>query len=320
MEKKKVTKHAVGDVYFFLDEFLSEHKKENFKITGIEFSNLGAQGREPLFDISHSNTRDIFAYWKDENKNCVVISTPAPGYEIKAPESLYHFFGGKRHPRLQINYLDVTHLDVSDTTDFTYCFLLFGYSSRKKTKDAKIIGLETWDVNSGKNFGNMFDKAFPSNKNINLNLSSWRFSQEVKISFMNMFQYFGEQAIEVILDVSGWNTENVDDFDQMFEDFAPRAKIVELKEIEKWRLGAGPISLKYMFANFAVNAIEVKIKGIENWKMHNKMDVSGMFANFAPNSDWYPNLSKWDMKGILPYKHEEFAAGLFFKIREPEWV
>ena len=44
-----------------------------------------------------------------------------------------------------------------------------------------------------------------------------------------------------------------------------------------------------------------------------------MFAKFAPNSDWYPNLSKWDMKGILSYKHEEFATGLFFKIREPEW-
>lgn len=289
MEKKKVTKHAVGDVYFFLDEFLSEHKKENFKITDIEFSNLGAQGREPLFDISYSKTRDIFAYWKDENKNCVVISTPAPGYEIKAPESLYHFFGGKRSPRLQINHLDVTHLNVSDTTDFAYCFLLFGYSSRKKTKDAKIIGLETWDVSNGKNFENMFDRAFPFNESINLNLSSWRFGEKEEISFYEMFHCFGQQASKVILDVNGWSPESVYAFTKMFKQFAFHAKAVELK-------------------------------GIEKWKMHNKMDVSKMFTKFAPNSDWYPNLSKWDMKGNLPYKHEEFAAGLFFKIREPEWV
>ena len=98
MEKKKVTKHAVGDVYFFLDEFLSKHKKENFKITGLEFSNLGAQGRRPLFDASRSQKGTIMAYWKDDSKSCVEISAPEPGYEVKAPKSLCSFFSWRSWP------------------------------------------------------------------------------------------------------------------------------------------------------------------------------------------------------------------------------
>ena len=286
--KKNVTKHMLGDVYLFLDSYLSEHIEENLVVTSLEFSNLGAQGRTPLFDASYTETGDIMAYWKDKNKKCIVISAPEPGYEIKAPKKMSFFFGGEFSHHFKITHLDVTHLDVSDTTDFAYCFLLFGYNSREKTKDVKIIGLETWDVSNGKNFENMFDRAFPFNESINLNLSSWRFSEKEEITFYEMFHCFGQQASKVILDVNGWSPESVYAFTKMFKQFAFHAKTVELK-------------------------------GIEKWKMHNKMDVSKMFVKFAPNSDWYPNLSKWDMKGNLPYKHEEFAAGLFFKIREPEW-
>lgn len=288
-KKGRVTANMVGDVYCLIDKFLSKYQKENFKVTGLEFSNLGAQGRIPLFDATYSKKGTIMAYWKDELQNCIVITAPEPGYEIKAPKCLRHFFDEQKNSCFHPTYLDVSHLDVSNTTDFSYCFFLFGYSPRKKTKDVKIIGLETWDVSNGKDFRNMFDRAFPFNESINLNLSSWRFSKREEISFYEMFHCFGKQASKVILDISGWDTTNVDSFAQMFKQFAFHAKTVELK-------------------------------GIEKWKMHNKMDVSRMFAKFAPNSDWYPNLSKWDMKGNLPYKHKEFAVGLFFKIREPEWI
>ena len=289
-QKKKVTKHIVGDVYCLVDEFLSKHRKENFKITGIEFSNLGAQRRKPLFDATHSKKGTIMAYWKDESQNCIVITAPEPGFEIKAPKSLRHFFNGERNNHFHPTHLDVSHLDVSNTTNFYKCFRSFGSTSVKgESKPSEIIGLETWDVSNGKIFDFMFDRAFPQNKSISLNLSSWRFSQEAKITFWDMFQRFGGQANKVTLDVSGWNTENVCEFGQIFKQFASCAKTVELKGIEGWRLGIGNICL------------------------------SQTFERCASASEYYLDLSNWTEKCNLKPDMDRFATGTFFKIKEPVW-
>lgn len=290
MEKKKITKHIVGDVYCLVDEFLSKHRKENFKITGLEFSNLGAQGRVPLFDATYSKKGTIMAYWKDELQNCIVITAPEPGYEIKAPKCLWHFFNGQKNSCFRPTHLDVSHLDVSNTTDFSCCFKRFGFGEKnEETTSSKIIGLEAWDVSSGKNFDFMFDEAFPQNKSISLNLSSWRFSQEAKITFWDMFQRFGGRANKVTLDVSGWNTENVCEFSQMFKCFAAHAKEVELKGIEGWRLGPGPISLNYTFDDFAKASTC-------------RLDLSG-----------------WSTGCTQKPRMENFSRGGFFKIKEPTW-
>ena len=288
--KKNVTKHVLGDVYLFLDSYLSEHIEENLVVTGLEFSNLGAQGRTPLFDASYTETGDIMAYWKDSHRNCIVITAPQPGYEIKSPRRMCSFFHGDVCHYFKITHLDVTHLDVSNTTDFSCCFKRFGFGEKnEETPSSEIIGLETWDVSNGIDFGYMFEQAFPLNKAIKLNLSSWRFNQKAGINFWNMFQRFGQQASKVILDISGWNTENVFEFGQMFKNFAPHAKIVELKGIEDWRLGTGSISLDYTF------------------------------DGFAKESSCCLDLSKWSIGRTQRPRMENFSNGVFFRIKEPRW-
>lgn len=115
-----------------------------------------------------------------------ILESPALSFPIQEPrgEGLY-----------KITHLDVTHLDVSNTTDFGYCFKKFGFGEKnKETTSSKIIGLEAWNVSSGKIFDFMFEQAFPFNESINLNLSSWRFSEKEEISFYYMFHCFGQQA------------------------------------------------------------------------------------------------------------------------------
>lgn len=105
-----------------------------------------------------------------------------------------------------------------------------------------------------------------------------------------MFKYFGFQANEVILDVSGWNIEYVYNFFRTFAYFAPFAKVVELKGIENWRLGTGTITMKYAFNNFA------KESGY-------CLDLSELSKECT---------TKPDMEG--------FAKGAFFRIKEPKWA
>ena len=283
--KKKVTKHVVGDVGHYLRQYIDTHKEEKLEVSGVEFSNLGAQGREPLFDVSYDQKGTIMAYWKDECKNCIVISAPEPGFEIKAPKSLCNYFRGWR-----LSYLDVSHLDVSHTTDFSQCFRQFGsLSVGDDGVSSKIIGLEAWDVSEGRDFSFMFDYFLPSNKAINLNLSSWQFNQKTRISFWGMFKNFGPKADEIILDVNGWNVTKGYDFDWIFGKFAPHAKAVELKGVENWRLGTNLASLDHAFDDFA------KASSC-------RLDLSGWSAGCTQK----PSM-------------EDFSKGVFFRIKEPRW-
>lgn len=283
-QKKKVTKHIVGDVYCLVDEFLSKHRKENFKITGIEFSNLGAQGRRPLFDATHSKKGTIMAYWKDESQNCIVITAPEPGFEIKAPKSLRHFFNGERNNHFHPTHLDVSHLDVSNTTDFEGCFWGFGQHG-----ESKIKGLETWDVSHGTKFFGMFERAFSNNEIVSLDLSSWCFQMTKEINMASMFRDFAGWSKDVTLNLKDWQVFTVGNFESMFDGFASEAK-------------------------------RVKISGVEEWSVGHGYNFNRMFRDFAPQSNCRLNLSNWNKTGKLVGSHEEFSDGTFFKIREPEWT
>lgn len=291
--KKKVTKNEVCSILDRITQWQSEvyyKTAEVPEVHGIVFSNEGSKGRPALFDASENETKDIFAYLLDEDKGIIEISAPEPGYEIKAPESLENYFARpglynqKRKLIQGLTYLDVSHLDVSQSTNFFACFEKYGYF---ESSPAELKGLETWDVSQGEDFSYMFRHAFPQNENIFLNLSSWRFTQKTRIRFQNMFQDFGKQADKVFLNVSGWNTTNVYSFDLMFDSFAPHAKTVELKGVEDWRLGTGVILLGYVFYNFAVES-----------SCH--LDLSKWSANCS---------EKPIMKG--------FAEGTFSRIQEP---
>ena len=172
-EKKKVTPHVVGDICRLVDYYLREHKEEDKKISGIIFSNEGAKGREPLFDASNSKTGDIFAYWEDEEKGVICISAKESGFEVKAPKNMQHFFSSWRRSDFLITYLDVTHLDVSKTTNFEDCFRNFGGNASLSMKaPACLVGLETWDVSNGFCFDCMFFNAFLDNESVTLDLSN----------------------------------------------------------------------------------------------------------------------------------------------------
>ncbi len=66
----KTTEHTIGNVYFKIFDWKCKMASNGkpVEVFGMVFSNEGSKGRDPLFDISKSQTGDIFAYWKDEKK------------------------------------------------------------------------------------------------------------------------------------------------------------------------------------------------------------------------------------------------------------
>lgn len=127
MKKKKVTKNILGNVFRKLQTYLSKMPQgERPRIDGIIFSNKGAMGREPILDASLNETKDIMVYWHDNEKHIFEVTAVEPGYEIKTPEDMTAYFAYFNSGLMRLKYLDVTHLDVSQTQNFNYCFWGFG--------------------------------------------------------------------------------------------------------------------------------------------------------------------------------------------------
>lgn len=290
MTKKKTTRHVIGDVYAKIREWqLDTYPNGAYPfVRGIIFSNEGSKGRNPLFDISKNKTEDIWVYWEDESNGLLEISAPEPGLEIKAPKSLENFFSNNFYNSYYnlsrgICYLDVSHLDVSKTTNFQGCFREFGTFER-----SEIVGLSNWDVSNGKNFAGMFFKAFPHSSDVCLDLSSWKFSKACRSTLYGLFEDFAEKASKVELKLD-WDTSNVTRFKKMFNGFAPMAE-------------------------------DVKIVGIENWAVGQAECFYDMFKNFAQKSNCKLDLTSWSKDHPLLADHYSFSENLFFRIKEPAWV
>lgn len=282
----KVTKEPVGSIFHLIREWrMTTPSYLGIKIHGIIFSNEGAKGREPLFDATEFRKKEIFAYWENRVEGILCISAPEPGYEILAPKVMYRFFSGIECSMMGSNlqFLDVTHLDVSKTTVFSGCFQEFGEGGK-----VELIGIDSWNVRNGMDFSKFFYGAFPHNDEVNLNLSTWNFWKDGRVVLNSFFDTFAKSAQMVNL--------NID-----------------------WQLN-GCSELGYMFADFAASAIDVKIAGIENWNVQHVADFHAMFDHFSPNSNFRLDLWNWSAEAPLLANHEDFAYKTFFKIKEPKWA
>ena len=232
IQAKRVTEDSLGPLYNMLDDYILKKGNEIPPVTGIIFSNRGADGRKPLFDATENKTKEIMAYWYDEEKHIIEITAKESGYEIRSPESMNYFFYNRPYENFLISYLDVSHLDVSNVSDFSCCFRDFGYvipGDVGKGIKSEIIGLETWDVINGEDFSFMFSDAFNKNDTVELNLSTWHFNSQKPIKFIGTFENLGWKVYKVSLDITGWPVATKNNYCDIFSGFAPHAETVQVK-------------------------------------------------------------------------------------------
>lgn len=245
IQTKRITENSLGPLYKILDDYIRLNERKTFDVNGIIFSNRGADGRKPLFDATENKKKEIMAYWYDEEKHIIEITAKESGYEIRSPESMNYFFYNRPYENFLISYLDVSHIDVSDVSDFSCCFRDFGYivpGDVGKGVKSEIIGLETWDVVNGEDFSFMFSDAFNKNDTVELNLSMWRFNSQKPIKFIGTFENLGWKVNKVSLDITGWPIATKNSYCDIFSGFAPHAETVQINNdwagvlaLEKYR-------------------------------------------------------------------------------------
>lgn len=108
IQTKRITENSLGPLYKILDDYILKKGNKIPLVTGIIFSNRGADGRKPLFDATENKTKEIMAYWYDEKKGIIEITAKESGYEIRSPESMNYFFYNRPYENFLIYYLDVS--------------------------------------------------------------------------------------------------------------------------------------------------------------------------------------------------------------------
>lgn len=215
MEKGRKTTQCTLNLSFFRDS-ISITKKEGYKITRISFSKLGKDHMTALRECQNkfynigtkdkNGFNDIYGFIIKRplaGEYSYIITGPEQGAYIKAPQNMSFAFSGFGTSRLkELRQIDVSGLDVSQTTSFSNCFCDVG---NYRKMGVHILGLEKWNTSKAQNM-------------------------------QGMFRNFCTQAKVVNLDLSSFDVSSVREFGNMFENCAHKADTFNIRGIENWKL------------------------------------------------------------------------------------
>jgi hypothetical protein len=110
-------------------------------------------------------------------------------------------------------YYDLRKLDTSRVTNMSYMFN--GASSKGPTTEIILLGLENFDTSNVTNMDYMFTNAFSRDNDIDLSgLANWDVSNVTSMEAIFAGMQSREGTFE--LDLSGWDTRNCENMDDMF--------------------------------------------------------------------------------------------------------
>ena len=166
---------------------------------------------------------------------------------------------------------------------------------------------------------NMFHAASNSVDDVYLDLSTFDTSNVETIR--SIFLYFGSHATNsVSVNVTGWDIRKITDLSGIFFDFGRRAKNVSIIGLETWDT-SNVTDMSKMFIQCAEEAYTFSIGDIGGWNTSNVTNMERMFCEMA--DDRRPafslDLSGWDVSKVT--NHSLFRYNIFGdKIIEPNWV
>lgn len=226
-------------------------------------------------------------------------------------DSTLYYMGGDVYPEVSYDNVKfemygLENWDVSNVKNMDQLF----YGVGRFTNDITISDYSNWDTSNVENMDGMFylvGQGYESTTSSNLitdtklhinGFENWNVSK-VKI-MCYMFSYLGATAENVYLDLSNWDTSNVENMEGMFEQMGDKSKSVVIKGLDKWNVS----KVKYMGGMFDwignYNAEEIDIGDLSNWDVSNAEDMSYMFSGFnnrISNPKFF-DISKWDTRNV----------------------
>ena len=235
------------------------------------YARLNTSGTDPFYelytDATHvyfnADSRRMFAFFKKMPAISFLSDARVDSSTMTNASYMFQRFGMNLEDKPS---LDLTGLDVSNTTDFSYMFI--------QTK-AETINTEGWDTSNAQQMQNMFMQSYLAT----LDLSDWNMSNVTNIHSM-----FSNCLNLTEINVTGWNLENCKSFDFVFY----YCRALEDLDVSGWNVSEGT-SFVSMFASCEkLTSIDVK-----DWRPEKATSLSTMFYGCLKLG--YLDLSGWDV-------------------------
>lgn len=191
--------------------------------------------------------------------------------------------------------LDLSGFDTSKVTNMSYMFYAFGYYA-----DEVNLDIYDWDVSNVEDMSEMFYafRTFSTSDVVIDYFKKWNTDNLKIVNYMFtmrvMDYYFGSPA-DVLIDVTGLDTQNVTDFVGLFYLNKGVKKIVGLNTLDT----SSAVNMSYMFTGVDVS----DLNDIFDWNTSNLESAVYMFAllnnkgsNEAPVSEL--DLSNWNVDNL----------------------
>ena len=270
------------------------------------------------WDCSEAQNESVMCWYTDtDSDEKYELYIGQEGGVIANPDSSWTF-----SHFTSVEYLDLSYLDTSITTNMQGMFDSLAYDSQ----DIQMIGLNNLDMSNVTNVRGMFGYLAYNVPNVELdftwmNLSNvteidWLFSSigynstsvslDVSnldlrnvISFSSAFQNFGYNASTVeIIGLNTWDTRNVTDMGQLFDGLGHRATFVDMGDISNWNTSSVE-NMSSLFSNAVSADVDFSID-LSNWNTSNVTNMNNMFNDFAEDSKTWSvgDISGWDTSKV----------------------
>ena len=201
--KRRLTKHTLSKIKL-------QHALNEIRPTTILFTHYGhieqiKKYNNGLYFVSLLTTKDNgdIGIWKNEDEHIAYVSALKDETFIKAPRDCSSLFAQDNYLtwKTETKFIDVTWLDVANTTNFSNMFYLMGSSASRFT----LTGLCNFDMHNAIWIDSMFAYCARAANYVSIKgFEKWNLSPE-KIFFMSdMFLYTGECS-GCTFNLSRWN-------------------------------------------------------------------------------------------------------------------
>ncbi len=134
------------------------------------------------------------------------------------------------------------------------------------------------------------------------------FNSSKVTNMVDMFYFTGENAKITTLDLTGWDTSNVEYFSFTFDSLGWRSKSLSL-DLTGWDTSSGKY-FNFMFQSLGETSDEWNLKGIEDWNMEKALTVERMFsASGTETKEYVIDISNWKTPNLKDMSDFLWDAG-----------
>ena len=257
------------------------------------------------WDVSAEYSESVMVWYTDEDNNGKYEMYIGQDGGVRANPNSKELFSNYNNVKL----IDLTYFDTTGVTSMYYMFSQTGIN----TSTFEIIGLENFDTSQVTTMETMFQGVGSIANTVELNLTGWDTSnvENMRYMFNNCGGSFNSNTSSVvIIGLDDWNTSKVTDMSSMFNYVGYKATTFDIGDLSGWDTSK-VTDMHSMFNSAGNNSTTWIVGDLSGWDTSKVNDMHNMFSSTGRNATLWSvgDLSSWNTSSVTNMNSMFNSAG-----------